>query len=44
MYVADELDTVAFLTVEDRGVTALHIVRNPDKLTGITGEVATVVD
>jgi RNA polymerase sigma-70 factor (ECF subfamily) len=32
MYVGDELDTVAFLTVEDRGVTAMHFVRNPDKL------------
>jgi RNA polymerase sigma-70 factor (ECF subfamily) len=32
MYVDDELDTVAFLTVEDRGVTAMHFVRNPDKL------------
>lgn len=32
MYAGDVLDAVGFLTVEERGITALHIVRNPDKL------------
>lgn len=30
-------DSVAFLTVETRGVTAVHIVRNPEKLGHLTG-------
>ena len=29
LYADDELDTVAFCTVEDRGITALYFVRNP---------------
>lgn len=33
MYAGSELDSVLFLTVEDRGITAMHIVRNPEKLT-----------
>jgi RNA polymerase sigma-70 factor (ECF subfamily) len=44
VYANGELDTVSFLTVEERGITALYVVRNPSKLTGITGEVTTVVD
>ncbi|MDF8264152.1 RNA polymerase sigma-70 factor [Luteipulveratus flavus] len=31
----DELDTVCFLTVEESGITALHLVRNPHKLTAV---------
>lgn len=44
MYVGAELDTVAFLTVEDRGVTAMHMVRNPHKLGYAAAGAATVVD
>jgi RNA polymerase sigma-70 factor (ECF subfamily) len=44
VYANGELDTVSFLTVEERGITALYVLRNPSKLTGITGEVTTVVD
>lgn len=32
LYAGSELDSVVFLTVEDRGITAMHIVRNPEKL------------
>ncbi len=32
LYAGSELDSVVFLTVEDRGVTGLQIVRNPEKL------------
>jgi RNA polymerase sigma-70 factor (ECF subfamily) len=32
LYADTGLDTVLFLTVEERGITALHLVRNPDKL------------
>ncbi|AKU16721.1 RNA polymerase sigma-70 factor [Luteipulveratus mongoliensis] len=31
----DELDSVCFLTVEEQGITALHLIRNPDKLTRV---------
>ncbi|MDE9366050.1 RNA polymerase sigma-70 factor [Luteipulveratus sp. YIM 133132] len=31
----EELDTVCFLTVEESGITALHLVRNPHKLTAV---------
>lgn len=44
LYVGDELDTVAFLTVEDRGVTAMHMVRNPDKLGYAAAGAAPAVD
>jgi len=44
LYADDELDTVAFCTVEDRGITALYFVRNPVKLGQVTGETATLVD
>ena len=37
LYADDELDTVAFCTVEDRGITALYFVRNPVKLGRVTG-------
>jgi RNA polymerase sigma-70 factor (ECF subfamily) len=36
MYAGDVLDAVGFLTVEERGVTAMHVVRNPDKLRHLT--------
>ena len=39
-----EADTVAFCTVEDRGITALYFVRNPVKLGQVTGRSATLVD
>ena len=32
MYDGDELDSVVFLTVEALGISALHLVRNPQKL------------
>lgn len=32
LYAAGEPDSVAFLTVEPRGVSAIHIIRNPEKL------------
>lgn len=32
MYAGNVIDAVGFLTVEERGITALHILRNPDKL------------
>ena len=45
LYASGELDTVSFLTVEDRGITAMHVVRNPDKLTHLGHEGrASVVD
>ena len=44
LYADDELDTVAFCTVEDRGITALYFVRNPVKLGQVTGRSATLVD
>ena len=44
LYAAGELDTVAYFTVEDRGITAIYFIRNPYKLTHITGEAATLVD
>ena len=37
LYAGDELDTVAFCTVEDRGITAMYFVRNPLKLGRVTG-------
>ncbi len=37
LYAGDELDTVAFCTVEDRGITAMYFVRNPLKLGQVTG-------
>ena len=33
----DEVDSVAFVTVEERGITALHMVRNPQKLKHAVG-------
>jgi RNA polymerase sigma-70 factor, ECF subfamily len=33
LYDGPTLDTVVYLTVEERGITALHAVRNPEKLT-----------
>ena len=39
-----ELDTVAYFTVEDRGITAIYFIRNPYKLAHVTGEAATLVD
>jgi RNA polymerase sigma-70 factor (ECF subfamily) len=33
----DEVDSVAFVTVEERGITALHMVRNPQKLRHAVG-------
>ncbi|HEU4998717.1 MAG TPA: RNA polymerase sigma-70 factor [Lapillicoccus sp.] len=44
LYAAGELDTVAYFTVEDRGITAIYFIRNPYKLTHVTGEAATLVD
>jgi RNA polymerase sigma-70 factor, ECF subfamily len=44
LYVNDELDTVGFITVEQHGITALHLVRNPFKLSHLGGEPAPVVD
>ncbi|MEP6650563.1 MAG: RNA polymerase sigma factor SigJ [Lapillicoccus sp.] len=44
LYAGDELDTVAFLTVEDRGITAMYVVRNPFKLGQVTGKASTLVD
>ncbi len=41
LYAGDELDTVAFATVEDRGITALYFVRNPGKLAQVTGSATT---
>jgi RNA polymerase sigma-70 factor, ECF subfamily len=42
LYAGDELDTVAFATVEDRGITALYFVRNPVKLGQVTDASVTV--
>ena len=36
-FAGDTLDTVTFLTVEVQGITALHAVRNPDKLAALSG-------
>jgi RNA polymerase sigma-70 factor, ECF subfamily len=44
LYAAGELDTVAYFTVEDRGITAIYFIRNPYKLTHVGGEAATLVD
>jgi RNA polymerase sigma-70 factor (ECF subfamily) len=44
LYAGEELDTVAFLTVEDRGITALYFVRNPLKLGHLIGAGSTFVD
>ena len=44
LYAAGELDTVAYFTVEDRGITAIYFIRNPYKLTHVVGEAATLVD
>lgn len=42
LYAGDELDTVAFATVEDRGITALYFIRNPLKLGQATGPSVTL--
>jgi RNA polymerase sigma-70 factor (ECF subfamily) len=39
LYAGAELDSVGFLTVEERGITALHLVRNPDKLERLAADV-----
>jgi RNA polymerase sigma-70 factor (ECF subfamily) len=44
LYADGELDTVAFCTVEDRGITALYFVRNPVKLGHVTSEASTYVE
>jgi RNA polymerase sigma-70 factor, ECF subfamily len=44
LYAGDELDTVAFCTVEDRGITALYFVRNPGKLGHVGSEGSTLVE
>ncbi len=44
LFADDELDTVAFCTVEDRGITALYFVRNPYKLGHVTRAAGTLVD
>jgi RNA polymerase sigma-70 factor (ECF subfamily) len=44
LYAAGELDTVAYFTVEDRGITAMYFIRNPYKLTHVAGETGTLVD
>ncbi|KNX37309.1 RNA polymerase sigma-70 factor [Luteipulveratus halotolerans] len=36
----DDLDSVCFLTVEETGITALHLVRNPHKLGGVRASAA----
>ncbi|MEP6799398.1 MAG: RNA polymerase sigma factor SigJ [Lapillicoccus sp.] len=36
LYAGGPPDTVVFLTIEPRGVTAVHIVRNPEKLSRLT--------
>lgn len=38
MYAGGGLDCVGFLTVEDRGITAVHVVRNPDKLAHLAAQ------
>jgi RNA polymerase sigma-70 factor, ECF subfamily len=44
LFADGELDTVAFCTVEDRGITALYFVRNPYKLGHVTSAAGTLVD
>jgi RNA polymerase sigma-70 factor (ECF subfamily) len=44
LFADGELDTVAFCTVEDRGITAMYFLRNPYKLGHVTGAAATLVD
>ncbi len=44
LFADGELDTVAFCTVEDRGITALYFVRNPYKLGHVTSAAGTLVE
>lgn len=37
LFVGNTVDSVGFLTIEDVGITALHLVRNPAKLAALSG-------
>ena len=44
LFADGELDTVAFCTVEDRGITAMYFLRNPYKLGHVGSQGSTLVE